>query len=131
MVYRQLNRGTNWDLMALPLDGNREPVVLLQTPESDSDARFSSDGRFLAYHSRLSGRTIEVYVQAFNSTGKVGLTGERLQISNSGGMAPLWRKDGREIYYRALDGKVMAAEVQVSPTLRAERPRELFPAQPS
>ena len=129
IVYRQLNRGTGWDLMLLSLDGRSEPVVLLQTPESDSDARFSPDGRFLAYHSRLNGRTIEVYLQAFNGSGKIGLTGERLQVSNNTGLAPLWRKDGRELYYRTIDGKVMAAEIPVAPVLRAERPRELFPAQ--
>jgi Tol biopolymer transport system component len=88
IVYRQTNRGTGWDLMALPPDGSREPVVLLQTPESDSDARCSPDGRFLAYRSRMNGR-----------------------------------KDGRGLYYRALDEKIMAAEIQLSPVVRVERPR--------
>jgi Tol biopolymer transport system component len=129
IVYRQSNPGTGWDLMAQSLEGGREPVVLLQTPESDSDARFSPDGRLLAYHSRLNGRTLEVYVQALSGDGKIGLTGERLQVSNSGGAGPLWRKDGRELYYRALDGKVMAAEIHVSPVLRTERPRELIQAE--
>jgi eukaryotic-like serine/threonine-protein kinase len=74
----------------------------------------------------MNGRTLEVYVQAFAATGRIALAGERLQISNNGGSAPLWRKDGRELYYRELDGKVMAADIQLSPVLRAERPRELF-----
>jgi len=128
IVYRQNNRGTGWDLMALPLQNPQEPIVLVQTPESDSDARFSPDGRFLAFQSRMNGRTGEVYVQAFNRDGKVGLTGERLQISNTGGLAPLWRKDGRELYYHSLDGKLMAADIHLSPAPRAERPKELFPS---
>ena len=82
LVYRQLNPGTGWDLMLLPLQGDRKPIVLLQTPESDSDARFSPDGRWIAYHSRLNGRSVEVYVQGFSGDGKIGLTGTRLQISN-------------------------------------------------
>ena len=89
LVYRQLNPGTGWDLMLLPLQGDRKPIVLLQTPESDSDARFSPDGRWIAYHSRLNGRSVEVYVQGFSGDGKVGLTGTRLQISD-GGAGPLW-----------------------------------------
>jgi Tol biopolymer transport system component len=126
IVYRQANRGTGWDLMALPLQGPREPVVLVQTPESDSDARFSPDGRFLAYHSRMNGRTLEIYLQAFRGEGKVGLIGERLQVSSSSSVAPLWRKDGRELYYHTIDGKVMAVDVELSPTLKVGRPRELF-----
>jgi serine/threonine protein kinase len=128
VVYRQMNRGTGWDLMALPLDRRREPIVLLQTPESDSDARFSADGRFLLYHSRLNGRTIEVYLQALRGDANIGLVGERLQVSNNGGAAPLWRRDGREVYYHSLDGKIMAVNVQLAPAPRVERPRELFQA---
>jgi Tol biopolymer transport system component len=126
IVYRQLNRGTGWDLMALPLQGAREPVVLLQTPESDSDARFSPDGRFLASHSRLNGRTLEVFVQSLKGDGNIGLIGERVQVSTSSGAAPFWRKDGRELYYYSLDGKIMAADIQWTPALRVDRPRELF-----
>lgn len=99
----------------------------MQSPEGDSDARFSPDGRLLAYHSRLNGRSIEVYVQAFSGDGNAGLTGERLQISNDGGVLPVWSRDGRELFYHQLpDGKLMAASIHLSPGLRAERPRELF-----
>jgi eukaryotic-like serine/threonine-protein kinase len=114
-------------LMLLPLQGDRKPIVLLQTPESDSDARFSPDGRWIAYHSRLNGRSVEVYVQGFSGDGKIGLTGTRLQISNGGAGAPLWRGDGKEVYYQTVSGgKVMAAALQFVPQLQAARPRELF-----
>ena len=127
LVYRQMNPGTGWDLMLLPMQGERTPITLLQTPESDSDARFSPDGRWLAYHSRLNGTTVEVYVQSFSADGKIGLTGSRLQISNNGGGAPLWRGDGRELYYRSLTGgKIMAASIAFQPQPKAERPRELL-----
>jgi Tol biopolymer transport system component len=132
LVYREQNPGTGWDLMLLPLQGDRKPIVLLQTPESDSDARFSPDGRWLAYHSRLNGRTVEVFVQAFSGEGRVGLTGSRLQISNNGGSGPLWRRDGRELYYSTLPDprspltKIMGVAIQLAPVLRAEPPRGLF-----
>ena len=132
LVYREMNPGTGWDLMLLPLQGDRKPVVLVQTPESDSDARFSPDGHWLVYHSRLNGTTLEVYVQAFSGDGNVGLTGSRVQVSNNGGGAPLWRRDGRELFYNTLPDpkspliKVMAVPIQFAPTPRPERPRELF-----
>jgi Tol biopolymer transport system component len=124
IVYRQMNRGTGWDLMLLPLDGERKPVTLLQTPESDSGARFSPDGKWLAYHSRLNGRTAEVYVQAID--GAAGFTGDRIQVSNNGGVAPHWRRDGRELFYFTVGGKLMSADVQLGPVARVQRPRELF-----
>lgn len=77
-----MNPGTGRDLMLLPLAGERKPITLLQTREADSDARFSPDGRWLAYHSRMSG-ALEVYVQAFSGDGTIGLTGPRLQISRN------------------------------------------------
>ena len=127
IVYREMNRGTGWDLMLLPVEGDRKPIPLLQSPESDSDARFSPDGNWLAYHSRLNGSTVEVYMQAFSGDGKIGLTGTRFQVSNNGGGGPLWRRDGRELYYQSLTGgKIMAAAVRFTPQPLFERPRELF-----
>ena len=132
LVYREMHAGTGWDLMLLPLQGDRKPIVLLQTPESDSDARFSPDGRWLAYHSRLNGSTVEVFVQAFSGDGPVGLTGSRVQVSNASGGAPLWRRDGRELFYNTTPDpktellKIMAVPIQFAPTPRPEQPRELF-----
>jgi serine/threonine protein kinase len=124
IVYRQMNRGTGWDLMALPLEGDRKPIVLLQSPHSDSDARFSPDGKWLAYHSRLNERSIDVYIQAFN--GAAGLVGDRMQVSNASGIAPLWRRDGRELIYATMSGRIMSAEIDLGPPVRVGRPRELF-----
>ena len=130
IVYRQMNPKTGWDLMLLPVNSDRKPIPLLQTPESDSDARFSPDGKWLAYHSLLNGQSVEVYVQGFSGTGEIGLTGRRLQISDGGG-GPLWSPDGQEVYYQKIVQKaglpvMMAARVTLSPELKAQRPRELF-----
>ena len=89
--------------MLPPLDGDRTPVTLLQTPGSDSDARFSPDGRWIAFHSSLNERTEEIYLQAFRSEGTPGLTGTRLQISNTGGLGPLWRRDLTSFVLRKRD----------------------------
>lgn len=49
----------------------------------------------------------EVYVAAFPGPG-----GKR-QISTSGGVEPRWRQDGKEIFYIAPDGRLMAAAVSM------------------
>ena len=58
----------------------------------------------------MNGRSLEVYVQAFSGDGTIGLTGRRLQISDGGG-GPLWRRDGREVYYQKILQKVSAPAV--------------------
>jgi len=37
-----------------------------------------------------------------------------MQVSTNGGAQPRWSHDGKEIFYIGLDGKMMAAPVQVS-----------------
>jgi hypothetical protein len=59
----------------------------------------------LAYQSNESGRN-EVYVTPFPGPG-----GKR-QISTSGGGTPLWRPDGKELFYGA-GSQLMSAEVEV------------------
>jgi dipeptidyl aminopeptidase/acylaminoacyl peptidase len=70
-------------------------------------ARFSPDGKYLAYVSTESGRS-EVYVVPFPGPGG------KSQISTGGGSWPRWRRDGKEIYFISPDNKVKAAEVSPS-----------------
>ena len=93
---------TGADLWVLPLTGDRTPRVLLQTPFTEVDARFSPDGRWVSYVSNESGRN-EIYVMSFSGGGK-------WQISTGGGDQPRWRRDGRELFYLA-DNSMMAVDV--------------------
>ena len=68
------------------------------------DARFSPDGKWLAYSADDSGR-VEVYLAAFPGPGT------KVQISANGGFNPAWRRDSRELYYLTSDGKVMAVQI--------------------
>ena len=108
-------------LSALPLDGDRKPVVVVP-PLSGTlgSVRLSPDGRFAAYDTDESGRT-EIYVVSFPE-------GQgRVQISNAGGTHPRWSRGGREILYTAFDGRVTAVEVDRSRGFRVSTPRPLFP----
>jgi Tol biopolymer transport system component len=108
-------------LVLLPIKDKAEPTTLLEvTGASVRAARLSADGRWLAYQSDESGK-YEVYVSPFPNP--VG----RLQISLAGGRFPTWRQDGKELYYLAPDGNLMAAELKENNgSLQVARLRTLF-----
>ena len=56
----------------------------------------------MAYTSDESG-AYQVYVRAFPDRGG------KWQISNSGGAFPAWSRNGRELFFRALDNRIMVA----------------------
>jgi hypothetical protein len=83
-------------------------------------ARFSPDGRWLAYTSNESGRD-EVYVRPYPRTEGVA----RL-VSLNGGAGPVWAPDGATLYYRGAAGDIMAVQTTTSPTFNAGRPQPVF-----
>ena len=83
--------------------GASKPYPFLQTDFNETNPAFSPDGHWLAYQSDESGRN-EVYVTPFPGPG-----GKR-QVSTAGGNTPIWRPDGKELFYVAA-GQLMAAEV--------------------
>ena len=96
--------GGNRDVYVLPTSGDPKPQVIVQTPFPDVEPQFSPDVRWLAYASSENGR-YEVYVQAFPSTGR------RWQVSSAGGHQPLWRADGRELFFVSDEKKFYAVDV--------------------
>jgi hypothetical protein len=91
-------------LVVLPVSGDRKPRIFLQAETLLRHAQFSPDGRWIAYESHESGKP-EVYVAPFPGPG-----GKR-QVSTGGGGIPRWRRDGKELFYLALDRQLMSAEV--------------------
>jgi hypothetical protein len=79
----------------------------------------SPDGRWIAYVSYEAGRH-EVYVRPFPSGDG------RWKISVDGGLEPVWRRDGSEIFYLASDRRLMAVPVKTSPSFEAGAPRAQF-----
>jgi serine/threonine protein kinase len=123
----QLSGRTRANLMALPLQGDRKPILVVEGISVRSTAAFSPDGRWVAYGSEFSG-SLEIYVQPFPAAfpGNSALQG-RTQISIAGGAIPKWRGNGKELYYQAPNGTLMAAAIQAFPEgLRAETPHKLF-----
>ncbi len=120
---------TRLDLWILPLNGDRKPTSFLQTEFNEGDARFSPDGRWVAYVSDESGAS-EIYVRPFQELGgqsaKAAQAG-KWQVSISGGDSPRWRRDGKELYYFSADNKMMAADIAVKGgSLEVRHVRSLF-----
>jgi serine/threonine protein kinase/Tol biopolymer transport system component len=109
-------------LWLFSLEGDREPVRLLDTDFQELSGRFSPDGNWMAYVTDESGRK-EVYIEPFPQTGA------RWQVSVAGGRDARWRGDGREIYYLDPNGDLMAVALRVSGALlEVEAPQVLFRA---
>jgi hypothetical protein len=52
-----------------------------------------------------------------------GLLGSKRQVSIDGGNRAGWRRDGKELYYTSLDGKLMAAEVRPGARFQVGAPK--------
>jgi hypothetical protein len=106
---------------ALPMTGDRTPMLLVDTPEYLEDqSHVSPDGKWIAFNADESSRW-EVYIAKFPD-----FSGKR-QISNGGGMQPMWRRDSRELYYFTPRGTMMAVTIPADNTEPAV-PHALFQA---
>ncbi len=83
--------GNQHDVIVQPADGSpARPYAA--TSADELEARVSPDERWIAYTSDESGRA-EVYLDSYPQRGL------RVMVSRGGGVAPVWRGDGRELYY--------------------------------
>ncbi len=95
------------DIIVQPADGSA-PWPYAATSADETGARISPDERWVAYTSDESGRS-EVYLDAYPGPGR------RVSVSSSGGAFPVWRADGRELYYWN-DGRLVAVRIDASGT---------------
>jgi serine/threonine-protein kinase len=115
LAYSTRDSETGFNLWTLPLDltdpdhpkpGKPEP--LLATPADEAAPRFSPDGRWIAYRSNESG-TYEIYVRPFPAG-----NGSEWPISDGGGLFAFWSRNGRELFYETIDGRIMVTEYRVT-----------------
>jgi Tol biopolymer transport system component len=98
------------DLVGVRVTGDSTAAPLVASGFTELHPAISPDGRWLAYASNESGNN-EIYVRPFPNTGAV-----RWQVSNGGGQQPVWAPSGGELYYLRPDGRLIAAQVQATPT---------------
>jgi eukaryotic-like serine/threonine-protein kinase len=107
LIFRaDTSTATGQDLRMLVLDGERRITPLIQTPFDERNADISPDGKWLGFQSNESG-TDEVYVRPFPD-----VESGRWQVSKRGGFHPAWAPNGRELFYVAADGRLMAVDVR-------------------
>jgi Tol biopolymer transport system component/predicted Ser/Thr protein kinase len=104
-------------LMLVSLGGERRPTLYLDG--QFAQPAFSPDGRWMAYVSNQSGR-FEVFVQP------VPAGHGKWQVSTKGGFQPIWRQDGKELFYWSGDNKIVVVPVKTSAQFEAGVPKELF-----
>jgi serine/threonine protein kinase len=107
------------DIWLASLEGDHQPKPWLRSPFNERNPRFSPDGRWIAYDSDESG-TREVYVALTDGAG------EKKRISPSGGRAPSWSRDGKELFYAAPDDSIVAVPVTSGASLQAGPGASLF-----
>ena len=126
LLYTQQNPRSHSDLYVLPLADNGTPsgtaTPFANMEFSEEQGRFSPDAHWVAYASDESGRS-EIYIQPFPAPENGG---SKTPISHDGGTQPRWRRDGKELFYFSLDGKLMASDITQGPTFKASVPRALF-----
>jgi Tol biopolymer transport system component len=118
-------------LWVYPMDGVLKPYPLIHSEAEEQEGQFSPDGKWIAYQSNESGR-FEVYIQPF--AGPDATSRGKWQISTDGGAQVRWRRDGKELFYIALDGQVTAVPIRVSTdgqSIERGTPTPLFQARPS
>ena len=120
LIYEEL---AATDVRVLSLGGGSAPqlIPLFDAPEYFYERlpALAPDGRWLAYQSIESG-TMEIYVRPFPN-----VSSGRWQISSGGGFAPLWSREGREIFYRNASS-IVAVQIQTDPVFRVMTSSPLF-----
>jgi Tol biopolymer transport system component len=118
---QEASTGHNVNLLRLDA-ADPKVAPLLASKFDEQDARFSPDGRWIAYNSEESGKS-EVYLTDFPGALR------KWQLSQGSGTGPVWSKDGREVYFSGNDG-VMAVTVGAGDSPEIGKPARLdFPRQ--
>ena len=114
------------DVWAMPVAGG-EPLHVTDSPVfQETRATFSPDGRWIAYQSTEAGGVTQsnegdIFIQSFPERSI------KRQVTAAGGFVPKWSGDGKELFYIATDGTLMAATIRATATsLDIGAPKPLF-----
>jgi hypothetical protein len=107
-------------LYSVPLDGSPEAAKPRVVSADTNRGTFSPDGRWVVYSAKTVGDKTDIFVQPFP------MRGLRKQLTSTGGEAPIWRGDGKEILYRSVQ-TVYSLRVEVKGnTIQASMPEAFF-----
>jgi serine/threonine-protein kinase len=129
LAYGELTPGAGGEIRTVLVETSAgqlhasNPELAIKVTPGLTFPTFSPDGRWLAY-ADTEGGPYEVYVRAFPDNGT------QVQISNAGGVIPLWSRNGHELFYRTEDQRIMVANYTVKGnSFVAGKPRMWFAKQ--
>jgi eukaryotic-like serine/threonine-protein kinase len=125
LIYDEHTATALQDLWIVPMEGAHTPIPFLTSPADETSAAFSPDGKWIAYSSDESGRR-DVYVRGFAPDRNPAAAVGQWTISVNGGDKPRWSRDGKELFYIATDGKMMAVPIKGGPSFEPGVPIPLF-----
>ena len=125
LIYDEHTATARQDLWIVPMEGAHTPLPFLATPADETSAAFSPDGKWIAYSSDESGRR-DVYVRGFAPDRNPAAAVGQWTISLAGGDKPRWSRDGKELFYIATDGKMMAVPIKGGSAFEPGVPIPLF-----
>lgn len=129
LIFDSTGPKTGQDVWALPYPGEPKPIALVKSQFVERWARVSPDGRWLAYTSAETGPD-EIYVQPFTPEAAAG-TGAKWLVSKGGGGRPIWRPDGKVLFYLSATLQVMAVDIDTSKGFQTGAPQRMFAAPPA
>jgi serine/threonine protein kinase len=109
IVNMRLTTNRTGDVWSVSLEPRGSAKAILSGAFPEYDARISPNGQWLAYVSEEAGRPV-VSVRAMSGQPK------RLVVSSDGGSQPVWRRDGQELLYIDLEGRLRGRSVLRQPT---------------
>ena len=123
LVYRRggfVARTGGRDIMAIRpgIDSTARPLIA--TRYDEQAIAISPNGRWIAYESNETGRK-EIFLRPFPATDD-----GKWQVSSGGGVAPLWSRDGRELFYVNPAREMVAIAVESAGEPRLGSPQALF-----
>jgi serine/threonine-protein kinase len=118
LAFVEHHPGTAWDINLLDLK-SRRITSFLNSKANELWPEFSPDGDWIAYVSDESGRC-EVYVRPFPGPGA------KWQVSAEGGTAPLWSRNGKQLFYVGQPGEYWVVDVWTNGGFSASKPRLAF-----
>jgi eukaryotic-like serine/threonine-protein kinase len=119
ITFTERSERTALDLWLVPTEGDRKPYPYLQSQFATYWQQISPDNRWMAYGSDHLPQE-QIFVESIPA-GK-----GRRQISTEGGDWPIWRRDGKELFYRQ-GTKLMAVPIRLTETsVESGKPEALF-----
>jgi Tol biopolymer transport system component len=120
LVFTRTGASGASDIWALPMSGDRTPFPVLHTSFDETSGALSPNGHWMAFTSNENGQP-RIFVRAFPPPGVT------YPISPGVGRIPMWRGDGKELFYLSQDTTLMAVPIDLTRGgIRPGAPQPLF-----